>query len=180
MRNIVLFGGLLGAALISGCSSDHVRSKVWVVSINDTAGLASDVHNLGEDRVPSNDDFVLEDVVQVEIIADALPGSFIRGGGPYNLVTIESYDVVFESSEEIDGFSAALGWNVEVNTIHTGNLTLVPAGLKLLPPLAGLTNGGEIRTNARITFHARESESDNRFTFQTSLPVNFANWTDPQ
>lgn len=179
MRNYVLLGGLLGAALVTGCSDDNVRSKVWVLEVNDTQGLASDVYNLGQDGVPSGDDFVLEDEVPVQVVADARPGSIIRGGGPYNLVTLESYDVAFESSEKIDGFSAALGWNVEVGTIFNGTLTLVPAGMKLLPPLSGLQSGGEIRTNARITFHARESDSGNAFTFETSVPVNFANWNDP-
>lgn len=179
MRNYVLLGGLLGAALVSGCSDDNVRSKVWVANVNDTQGLASDVYNLGADGVPSNDDFVLEDEVPVQVVADALPGSVISSGGPYNIVTLESYDVVFESTEQIDGFSAALGWNIEVGTIFSGTLTLVPAGMKLLPPLSGLQDGGEIRTNARVTFHARESESGNKFTFDTQIPVAFANWNDP-
>lgn len=180
MRKFVLLGGLLGAALVSGCSDDNVRSKVWVREINDTQGLASDVYNLGQDEVPSSDDYVLEDVVPVEVVVDARPGSFIQGAGPYNLITIESYDVVFDSSEELDGFSADLGWTIEVGTIFQGALTLVPAGMKMLPPLSGLLSGGEIRSNANITFHARESESGNTFTFETSVPVSFANWNDPE
>ncbi|MCA9729855.1 MAG: hypothetical protein R3E12_10430 [Candidatus Eisenbacteria bacterium] len=171
----------LGAVLaLSGCSSDNVRSTLWVSNINETAALASDVYNNGRDGTPGTaDDFVIEDNVPVSIVADENPGTFVVRGGAYSVVTIESYTVAFDSDEEIDGFTATLGWNVEVGTVFNGSLTIVPAGLKTRAPLTALQNGGEFRTNAHITFHGKESNSGNKVTFETSLPVNFANWVDP-
>jgi hypothetical protein len=165
---------------MGGCSSDHVRSMLWVAEINDTAALASDVYNVGPDRTDqTGDDFVVEDSVPITIVADAAPGSFIVPGGAYSIVTIESYTVRFDSDEEIDGFTSALGWNVEVGRTFTGALTIVPAGMKTRAPLSSLREGGEFRTNAHITFRGKEANSGNTLTFETSLPVNFADWVDP-
>jgi hypothetical protein len=164
----------------SGCSSDHVRSNLWVATINETGALASDVYNNGRDGIAgTNDDFVLEDAVPVSIVADEGPGANIVPGGPFSIITIESYTVKFDSDEEVDGFTATLGWNVEVGSTFEGSLTIVPAGHKNRAPLNALTQGGEIRTNAHITFHGKEANSGNDVTFSTSLPVNFANWVDP-
>lgn len=174
------FGACIGFLLCSGCSDDHVRSKLWVAEINETGALASDVLNFGQDRIPGTvDDFVMEDAVPITIIADPSPGSSVSPGGAYSIVTIESYTVEFESDEEVPGFTATLGWNVEVGTTFEGALTIVPAGYKTVLPLSSLRTMGEIRTNARITFHGKESHSGNDVTFSTSLPVNFANWVDP-
>jgi len=164
----------------SGCSSDHVRSNLWVAEINETGPLSSDVYNNGRDGIPNTaDDFVLEDAVPITIVADAAPGSSVTPGGPFSIVTIERYTVRFEGDEEVAGFSAVLGWNVEVGTTFEGSLTIVPAGHKNVAPLSALKAGGEIRTNAYITFHGKEANSGNAVTFSTSLPVNFANWVDP-
>lgn len=175
------FAACISLALgLGGCSSDHVRSNVWVAEINETGALASDVYNSGQDGLPGTaDDFVMEDSVPITIIADETPGSNVVPGGAYSIVTIESYTVVFDSDEEIDGFTAALGWNVEVGSTFNGAITIVPAGHKTRAPLSALKQGGEIRTNAHITFHGKEANSGNDVTFTTSIAVNFANWVDP-
>ncbi|MCA9756191.1 MAG: hypothetical protein KDA27_10335 [Candidatus Eisenbacteria bacterium] len=161
----------------TGCSSDNVRSSLYVTEINNGEALTSDVIDYGNDRVASDDDFVYEDEVQVTIWATTRD-DIVNTDAAYSNVMIESYDVRFESSEEIDGFSAGLGWFVPVRNTYDGVLTLVPASLKAKNPLMALQAGGEIQATAHITFHARETDSENELTFTTQIPVNFANWTD--
>ncbi|MEZ4650631.1 MAG: hypothetical protein R3E97_17980 [Candidatus Eisenbacteria bacterium] len=161
----------------TGCSSDNVRSSLYVWEINNGEALTSDVLDYGNDGVASNDDFVYEDEVPVLIWATSRD-DIVNTDAAYSYITIDSYDVRFESSEEIDGFSAGLGWFVPVRNTYQGTLTVVPASLKTKNPLLALQTAGEIQATAHITFHAREADSNNEFTFSTRIPVNFANWND--
>lgn len=170
-----------GLVALAGCSSDDaVRSRLWVGEVNNNEALTSDVYNNGSDNTPGTaDDFVLEDEVTVVINNDPRPGSSLVSGGPYSFVTIDRYDVAFDAEEQIPGFSNALGWTIEARQSFQGNLTLVPFGLKIEPPLSSLRDAaGQIRATARVTFHAREADSDNTFTFSVDVPVHFANWVD--
>ena len=174
----ILLGLALATTLASGCADDNVRSELYVSVINNSEALTSDVYNFGSDDVPSGDDFVIEDEVEIEIISQARDGIVNVSSGKFGSMTIERYTVVFESDEEIESYSSTLGWVVPVNTIFEGFITIVPASLKQQTPLIALQSGGEIHANAVVTFYARESESDNETTFQTRIPVNFANWVD--
>ena len=174
----IFFGAALALLVASGCSDDNVRSELYVAEINNSEALTSDVYNYGSDRVPSADDYILEDEVEIKIVSQARDGIVKVGFGKYSSVTIDRYSVVFESDEEIDSYEAALGWVVPVNTVYEGALTIVPAGHKMRAPLIALQTGGEINASAVITFHGREADSDNKLTFETRIPVNFANWVD--
>jgi hypothetical protein len=180
-RWIVSCGLLLVlATLWAGCSGkDTVRSRLWVVKINDNQSLNSDVYNAGSDVSDPSDDFVVQDEVEVVIQNDPIgSGVSVEPGGPYSFFTIDSYDVRYESDESIAGFSGALGWAVETGSSVTGAVTVVPAAQKMVNPLVALRQGGEIQATAHVTFHAHEADSGHELKFETSFPIHFANWTD--
>lgn len=166
---------LVGAGM--GCSSDNVRSNLYVTEINNGEALTSDVINRGADQVASGDDFVFEDEVQVTIW-NTKRDDLVDTGSAYRSVTVDRYEVSFESEEEIEGFSQGLGWLVQTGSTYEGTLTVVPASAKARTPLVALQSGGEILATAHITFYGHEADSDNELTFTTSVPVHFANWND--
>jgi hypothetical protein len=166
---------LLGLGL--GCSGDNVRSTLYVWNINDGDGVTSDVIDRGDDNIASSDDFVYEDEVPITIWNTARDG-IVDTGSAYSFVTVERYEVRYESTEEIEGFGGGLGWLVPSRNTFEGVLTIVPGSLKTRAPLIALQNGGEILATAHITFYARESGSNNELTFTTKVPVHFANWAD--
>jgi len=174
----IFLGLTLALVMASGCSDDNVRSDMYVSWINNSEALTSDVYNLGADEVPSGDDYVIEDEVELEIRNLPRDGIVDVRAGKYGSMTVERYTVVFESDEEIESYSGMLGWVVPINTNFRGFLTIVPAGLKMQTPLIALQSGGEIHASAVITFYAREANSGNETTFETRVPVNFANWVD--
>ena len=161
----------------AGCSSDNVRSSLYVWEINNGEALTSDVIHRGADQIASADDFVFEDEVQVTVWSTTRD-DVVDTGSAYSFVTVDRYEVTFESEEEIEGFSAGLGWLVPSRNTYEGTLTIVPASLKTRTPLVALQNGGEILATAHITFFAHESDSNNELTFTAQVPVNFANWND--
>lgn len=178
-RRILLgFGLTVAMATASGCADDNVRSELYVSVINNSEALTSDVYNLGTDQVPSADDYVFEDEVEIEIVSQARDGIVKVQAGKFGSMTIDRYTVVYESDEEIDSYNSTLGWVVPVNTTFKGFVTIVPASLKQRTPLIALQSGGEIHASAVITFYAREADSDNEMTFETRIPINFANWID--
>lgn len=160
-----------------GCSDDNVRSTLYVWEINEGEGVTSDVIDRGSDRVASNDDFVYEDEVSITIW-NTTRDDIVNTGSAYGFVTVERYEVRYESEEEIEGFGGGLGWLVPSRNTFEGVLTVVPGSLKTRAPLVALQNGGEILATAHITFYARESGSNNELTFTTKVPVHFANWAD--
>jgi hypothetical protein len=161
----------------TGCSSDNVRSNLYVWEINNGEALTSDVIDRGTDQIASGDDFVFEDEVQITIW-NTTRDKIVDADAAYSFVTVDRYEVTFESDEEIEGFSQGLGWLVPTRNTYEGTLTVVPASLKTRTPLLALQNGGEILATAHITFYGHEADSNNEVTFSTAVPVHFANWTD--
>lgn len=176
-RILIWIAPILLLGMGTGCSSDNVRSKVYVWEMNNGEAVTSDVLHLGNDGVPSADDFIFEDEVPVTLWSTTRD-DVVNTDAAYSFVTVERYTVRFESSEEIEGFSSGLGWLIPTRNTFEGFLTVVPADLKTKAPLLALRSGGEITATAHITFYARESDSDNELVFETSVPVHFANWSD--
>lgn len=164
-------------ALAAGCSSDNVRATVHVWEINEGLPVNSDVYNFGVDGIASTDDYIVEDQVEVVVWSQARDG-IVNTDVAYRQTIVESYEVIYESEEEIEGFSGGLGWLVPVRNTFTGYITVVPASVKTSPPISSLAYGGEIMATARIIFHAREVDSNNTLSFETRIPVHFANWAD--
>ncbi len=173
--------GIAAMWLLAGCSdSSAPRSVLTVISVNNDDPLSSDVVNYGSDGSPgTSDDFVIEDRVPVLIrSADHDDVVDIFQNGPYGYIFIDSYSIVFESEEEIPSVSGGLAWTVPAHAEFTGNLPIVPAGLKGQPPLSSLVSGNEIVATARITLKGHEQTSDAPVKLVTTLPVHFANWVD--
>lgn len=171
---LALMGAILPA--LSGCSdSSSPRSVLEVVSINANQSLKSDVVTMlnGE---PS----IFEDTVPVEIHNRPHDSILNLADGPYGTVFIDRYEIRFDAGDEvIPGVSGGLGWRVPANETIQGSLVVVPGRHKMMAPLVGLSSqGGEILSTAHITFFGRESTSNQQVTFETVMPIHFANWAD--
>ena len=170
--------------LAAGCGDeDLVRSGIWVVSINENKPLESDVataiivadtlagYSYKEDVVPIR--FQMEGDVDESLVPLGRWGHFI----------IHSYEVEYDLAGQgsVEGFSAGLGIAVEVGQIIDGHVLLVPADRKPQPPLRDLLGSlNEIVATARVTFHAREVDSDGEVTFETAMPIAFADFGDEE
>ena len=171
---VLLTLALLGG-IATGCSDDAAgRSVLQVTKINNNLPLSSDVEN------PDGSLTVREDVILITVSNtphDAVLD--LASGKPYSVITLERYEIRFESDETIPPVSGALGWTVESGKTVEGSLVVVPASLKTQPPLSALRGGGEIQTTAWLTITGRETTSGSTVKVEASFPVNFANWVDP-
>lgn len=165
------FGALCAALLFAGCSdSSSARSVLRVESLNNNAALQSDVLSPG----PT----VVEDAVTLTVRNEPHDDVLvIDPNGPFGHVTIERYEIRFESDEAVPSVRAALGWTVPSGRSVSGSIVIVPAELKLEPPLVSLVNGGEIVSTAHITLIGREATSNREVRIEAILPVHFANWS---
>jgi hypothetical protein len=159
-----------------GCSDNsEIRSVLQVTEINKNQPLSSDVV-----QGPDSSQTVREDAIPITVTNTAHDAALnVAAGKPFGYVTLDRYEIQFESTESIPPVSGALGWTVESGTSMEGSLVVVPASLKVQAPLVSLRRGGEIQAVARLTIIGREATSGARVTVEASFPVNFANWTDP-
>jgi len=170
---LVLALVLLGA----GCSGDdYPRSLVRVVSLNQNAPFQSDVVKVDGSGSP----FVTEDEIVVEIRNDPRNDVLLedRSDVAFAHVTIDRYEIRFQSGEAIPPVTGSVGWMIPSRETLFGSIVLVPGGHKLVPPLVDLGRGGELTTTARITFFGHEADSEDPIKVEAVLQVNFANWQD--
>jgi len=182
VRQLGVAVGIAAVLLLAGCSdSSAPRSVLTVLSVNDNDALSSDIVNYGSDGLAGTaDDFVFEDRVPVSLRSADHDGVVdVFQNGPYGYIFIDSYNIHFESEEEIQDVNGSLGWSVPAHADFQGNLPIVPASLKSEAPLSSLLSGGEILATAHITLRGHEQTSNAPIKLETTLPVHFANWVDP-
>ncbi|MBD3336152.1 MAG: hypothetical protein GF355_11615 [Candidatus Eisenbacteria bacterium] len=177
----------LGALVLTGCSDSYegARSELSLVALNgdndaSTQPLHSDLIHFGEDKVPSGDDYVVEDaigfVVQNDPVNDQLN---ITAGGPFGKITLNRYTVRYISDESLTTFEGALHLEVLSGRQAAGIFTVVPADMKIREPLLSyLQAGRELTATAEITFYGVEKTSGEEVSVTAGLPVHFANWAD--
>jgi len=173
---------VLGLAGLAGCSEDSVpRSVLIIESINDNEVLDSDVYNNGEDDEPGTaDDFVRED--QVSIVIRNRPHDRVVNldpDGPFGAVVLNRYEIRFRGDETLPALAGAIHLRIPSGSTETGEITVIPSGYKVVPPLVGLLLGGEIQLVAEITLIGEEDDSHDRVEVKAQLPVHVANWVDP-
>jgi hypothetical protein len=177
----------LGLVFVFGCgdSEDSPRSVLTVVSLNgalnaDFQPLLSDLLNLGPDKVPSQDDFIVEDSVPFIVRNDPRSDILVvKPGGPFGRVTLNRYVVEFQSAEQLGSYEGRMHLEVHTGREVAGVVTIVPAQMKIKEPLLSyLVGGQELLTTAKITFYGVEATSGAEVMTSGSLPVHFANWDD--
>ncbi len=180
MRNRVPLALTLSAlalclGILAGCSDDSApRSLLQVTSVNENQPLSSDVA-----EGPDSSLTVREDIIEITVKNNPHDDVLsLSGDGAFGYVTLERYEIRFESEESIPPVTGNLGWTVASGSSVKGSLVVVPASHKVAAPLISLRNGGEIQTTARLTITGREATSDAKVSVETSFPVHFANWTD--
>ncbi|MDM7914908.1 MAG: hypothetical protein ACE15D_05400 [Candidatus Eisenbacteria bacterium] len=180
---LALIPAALLLALVVSCSDESApRSAVWIESIHGGQALESDVYNNGDDDVPgTEDDFIIEDQVAVEIHNQPSdPALSIDPTGPYGAVVFDRYKVTFHGTEQLDAVEGAMHLRVPSGSTATGEITIVPAGYKMEAPLQSLQVGGELLFTADIVITGKEEDSGDAVRVEGSLPVHCANWADPK
>ncbi len=168
--------------LMSGCSDDSApRSSVTVESINNGETLDSDVYNNGPDDLPgTGDDYIVED--QVPVVLRNLPhdsGLDINANGPFGAVVFDRYEVRFEGDETLAPLFGSWYLRVPSGSAATGEVTVVPASYKMVPPLSTLAGEqSELLFTAKILLIGVEEDSQDEVIVEVGLPVNAANWGD--
>ena len=162
-------------AITAGCSDDSApRSLLQVTSVNDNQPLTSDVA-----EGPDTSLTVREDIIVITVKNNPHDDVLnLTAEGGFGYVTLDRYEIRFDSDEAIPSVSGNLGWTVSSGSSVEGSLVVVPASHKVQAPLISLRHGGEIQTTARLKITGREATSNAKVTVETSFPVNFANWTD--
>lgn len=171
--------GLLAAA--SGCSDDESpRSVVSIDQMNGSQTLDCDVYNNGEDKqFGTEDDFIIEDQIPVVVRNRVHDGGLnIRANGPFSAVVFYRYEVRFQGDESLPTIFGAMHLRVLSGSTGTGEITVIPASYKTVPPLRQLREGGEIRFMAEVTLVGEEEDSRDEVVVRAILPVHCANWGD--
>lgn len=172
---------IAAAPALTGCSDETAaRSVASIQSIHGGQILDSDVYNNGKDAVPgTGDDYIVEDQVAVTIRNSPHdPGLNLRPDGPYGAVTFYRYEVRFQGEEDLSPIVGSIHLRVATGSTGSGEVTIVPAGYKTVPPLLALRDGGEIRLNAEVTLIGEEDDSREEIRAIAILPVHCANWAD--
>lgn len=169
-------------ALAPGCSDESSpRSVVTIDQINGNQTLDCDVYNNGEDQqFGTDDDFIVEDQIPVVVrnrVHDE--GLDIRAGGPFGAVVFYRYEVRFQGDESLPTIFGAMHLRVTSGSTATGEVTVIPAAYKFVPPLRPLRDGGELRFMAEVTLVGEEEDSQDEVIVRAILPVHCANWGDP-
>ena len=184
---------LVIGALLVGCDEDSnydQRTVVYVSNINDGFPVLSDVRNQGDSLYERDgvtfkldDDFWVEDWIKVEFhnrpyssIADPCNSSLCD-------FLFTSYDVEFVRMDggvtPVPPFTGETSILVPANSLVEGGILLVPVSAKRASPLVDLEyTSSEIMTNARITFHGHEIQTDREIHFSAGILVNFADILD--
>ncbi len=179
---------IIGALLI-GCDEDSnydQRTVVYVSNINEGFPYLSDVRNQGDslwERDYSDykydDDYWVEDWVKVEFHNRPYSGVVDPNNGSLGDFLLTSYDVEFitldGSGTPVPPFSGETSILVPANSLVEGAILLVPVYTKRMSPLVDLEyTANEIMTNAHITFHGHEVQTDRDIEFSAGILVNFA------
>jgi hypothetical protein len=168
--------------LALGCSDDSApRSSITLESINDGEILDCDLHNNGDDGAyGTDDDFIRED--QVSIVLSNRPHDpalTIRAGGPFGAVLFHRYEVRFRGDETLMPLFGAMHLWVDSGSSAQGEIVLVPASYKTVPPLSTIFQmGEEIRLEADIKLIGEEQDSGEEITVTGTLPIDCADWVD--
>lgn len=192
----VVFLALLAAL---GCDATDLenesnRSVVVVSSINEGAPFFADVLDQGDTLYTSagtyfaQDDFIVEDIVEVKFFNRPYDQSIVTGpGNPYGDFLVTSYNIewtvlannsittfnvpptieaatniIVQSGSEGGGFILLVPYSHKRYT-NVWNLRLVPAG----------GSEGEIITRARITFRGHEVGTDHKILIPVDLTVSW-------
>jgi hypothetical protein len=178
---------IIACFALFGCSdfSDSPRSELSIEELNGEGESAfqplySDLINLGTDKVPSGDDYVVEDAVTFVVSNNPVDENLsLKPGGAFGKVTLTHYKVEFESEEALPAFEGQLHLDIPTGMKAQGTIILVPAEMKIKEPLVSyLFAGSELMTSAKITFYGVEKTSEAEVSVTAALTVNFANWSD--
>jgi hypothetical protein len=183
---------IIGALLI-GCDEDSnydQRTVVYVSNINEGFPYLSDVRNQGDSLwerdysdYKRDDDYWEEDWIIVEFHNRPYSGIVDPNNGSLGDFLLTSYDIAFitmdGSATPVPPFTGETSILVPANSRVEGAILLVPVYTKLMPPLVNLEyTANEIMTNAHITFHGHEVQTDRDIEFSAGILVNFADILD--
>jgi len=176
-------------ALILSCSEDSnydQRAVVYVSSINDDKPFLCDVLNQGDSlwnstktAYKTDDDFITEDWVTVIFHNKPYNGVVDVSNGSLGNVLITSYDVSYTSTGgapvPVQSFTGETSILVPPNEFVPASILICPFASKQVNPLLPLMySPNEIMSFAHVVFHAHEVQTTNKFTFEASFTVNFA------
>ncbi|MBU1702453.1 MAG: hypothetical protein KJ970_04980 [Candidatus Eisenbacteria bacterium] len=170
-----------------GCSdsSDSPRSELSFESLNGSGSMAfqpvySDLIHFGADKVPSSDDYVVEDAIAFVVRNDPVDSNLsLKPGGAFGKVTLTHYTISFDSEEQLPPFEGQIYLDVSTGDRAEGTIILVPAGMKTREPLVSyLIAGSDLMTSAEITLYGVEKTSHAEVSVTAHLTVHFANWSD--
>jgi len=180
---------LIIGALLVGCDEDSnydQRTVVYVSNINDGFPVLSDVRNQGDslyekdgETFKRDDDFWLEDWIKVEFHNRPYSSVVDPNSGSLGDFLFTSYDVEFVrmdgGTSPVPPFTGETSILVPANSLVEGVILLVPVSAKRISPLVDLEyTANEIMTNAHITFHGHEIQTDREIDFSAGILVNFA------
>lgn len=179
---------LIIGALLVGCDEDSnydQRTVVYVSNINEGFPVLSDVRNQGDSLYERDgvtfkydDDFWLEDWVKVEFHNRPYSSIVDPNSSSLGDFLLTSYDVEFMtmdgSATPVPPFTGETSVLVPANSLVEGAILLVPVYSKRMVPLVDLEyTANEIMTNAHITFHGHEIQTDREVHFSAGVVVNF-------
>ena len=178
---------MTAAVLSNGCDDTNYDSRtvVYVSNVNDGAPFMSDVLQQGDSLYYTDtfilkleDDYIEEDVLKVEI-HNRPYNAFVQPEYSLGDFLVTSYDVSFIQSNGVAGpvpaFSGETSILVPADTKVEAYIVLVPFDRKTVSPLVDMEYTNlEIYSNAHITFHGHEVQTDREIEFSCGIHVNFA------
>ncbi|MDD3642768.1 MAG: hypothetical protein PHQ19_04810 [Candidatus Krumholzibacteria bacterium] len=179
---------LMTAAVISaGCDDTNYdqRTVVYVSNVNDGMPFLSDVLQQGDslyyDKTTTlklEDDYIEEDWLKVEIHNKPY-NAFVEPEYSLGDFLLTGYEVSFVQSDgtagPIPAFSGETSILVPADSKVEAYIVLVPFNTKTVSPLVDMQYTNlEIYSNARVTFHGHEVQTDREIEFSCGIHVNFA------
>ena len=180
---------LILGALVLSCSEDSnydQRAVVYVSSVNDDKPFLCDVLNQGDSlwnaartAYKLDDDFITEEWVKVVFHNKPYNGIVDPAKGSLGNILVTSYDVEYTplggAALPVPPFTGKTSILVPANEFVAANILICPFMSKQVSPLLGLQySPNEIMSYAHVVFHAEEIQTSNKFTFEASFTVNFA------
>ncbi len=178
------------AVFMTGCDDDSVydqRTVVYVSNINEGQPYMSDVLNQGDSLYYTDtfilkleDDYIQEDRIMIEFHNRPYNNTLTTPTTSLGDFMVTGYTVEFEtldgSPSPVEAFTGEMNLVVPTNTKVEAYITIVPFYNKA----NGTTLWGlqytqqEIMTNAHITFHGHEIQTERNIDFPAGVFVEFA------
>lgn len=187
----LVIGTLAITAVLPGCAGDDDelnRNNIQIAEVNLNLPLLSDLYNNGADLEKVDDDFIPIDYIPIKFLSrPADPALTLNPNQAFGRVLIHTYSVDFEDNDfNNDGVNdvndivdAPMNALVPANGEVTASVLIVPGGVKTINHLRTLLlSGGEVITNASISFKGEEQTSHSPVSLSAGLVVGFADYAD--